>query len=282
MRSINEATAIIDFAARQHSKAPVVLVDEFERIKSPEDRTLFADLIKQLGDQSVPIKLIFCGVGSSLEELLGSHQSCYRYLKVVTLERLDISGRLEIIDTAMSAFGLSLDDSTRYRVARISDGFPHFVHLVSEKLLWEAYEDQEVIASVKPFHFTEAISAAVQDIEQHLKTTYEKAVKKYSDDYEEVLWAAADDKELSRRSADIYESYIRIMDLRKGREAMPREKFNGRMNSLKQPAHASILKANRAGWYEFTENMVRGYVRLKAEEQSIELEVDHQLLARKY
>ena len=43
-----------------------------------------------------------------------------------------------------------------------------------------------------------------------------------------------------------------------------------------------ILKANRAGWYEFTENIVRGYVRLRAQEKGIELEVDHQLLGRRF
>jgi uncharacterized protein len=85
MRSINEAVAIIDHAARLHSEAPVVVIDEFERIKSPEDRMLFADFIKQVGDQSVPLKLIFCGVGAVLEELLDAHHSCYRYLTAVLL-----------------------------------------------------------------------------------------------------------------------------------------------------------------------------------------------------
>jgi hypothetical protein len=281
MRSINEAVSILEWSARQHSKAPVILIDEFERIRSPEDRALFADLIKQLGDQSVPMKLIFCGVGSSLSDLLDTHHSCYRYLTVVNLERLPIQGRVDIINAAMTAFRLRLDDSTRYRVARISDGFPHFVHLVCEKILWEVYEDQAVIHSVCPEHYTLAITAAVQDVEQHLKATYEKAAKKYTDDYAEILWAVADDKELSRRSSDIFSSYQRIMSARQ-REPIAREKFNTRMNALKQATHGAILKATRSGWYEFSENIVRGYVRLRAAEQGVDLEVDHQLLARKY
>ena len=76
--------------------------------------------------------MIFCGVGASLHELLDSHHSCYRYLSVLELERLGFDGRFEIIDTAFQAIGLTLSDSTKVRIALISDRFPHFVHFVCE------------------------------------------------------------------------------------------------------------------------------------------------------
>lgn len=282
MRSINEAIAIVDHAARLHSKEPVAVIDEFERIRQPEERMLFADFIKQVGDQNVPVKLIFCGVGDSLDSLLEAHHSCYRYLAAIPLERLGFDGRLAIINNACKVFGITIDDATLYRLAIISDGFPHYVHLVCEKMFWEMFEDTEVVSRVSPTHFIKAVEAAVRDIEPYLKGAYERAIRKYNDDYEEVLWAVADDKELSRRSTDIFSSYIRIMGLRPTRTALPRERFNQRMNALKQDGHGKILSANRSGWYEFTENIVRGYVRLRAQERRIELEVDHQLLSRKF
>ncbi|HSU06594.1 MAG TPA: ATP-binding protein, partial [Acetobacteraceae bacterium] len=63
MGSINKAVGVIEFAARFYARAPVVVIDEFERVKEAQERMLFADFIKQIGDQSIPIKLIFCGVG---------------------------------------------------------------------------------------------------------------------------------------------------------------------------------------------------------------------------
>ena len=63
-------------------------------------------------------------------------------------------------------------------------------------------------------------------------------------------------------------------------EPLTRETFNQRMNALKRPNHASILKANRQGWYEFNEAVVRGYVRLRAEEQGVELGSQHPLDGR--
>jgi uncharacterized protein len=49
LQSINETVAAIEHVAKAHSTAPVIIVDEFERIQDPKERTLFADLIKQLG-----------------------------------------------------------------------------------------------------------------------------------------------------------------------------------------------------------------------------------------
>jgi Cdc6-like AAA superfamily ATPase len=85
--SVDQAINMMSQASGKHSSEPVIVIDEFERIKADNERTLFADLIKQTGDQSMPFKLIFCGVASSLDELLDAHHSCYRYL--VTVELVD-------------------------------------------------------------------------------------------------------------------------------------------------------------------------------------------------
>lgn len=60
---------------------------------------------------------------------------------------------------------------------------------------------------------------------------------------------------------------------------LDRTKFNQRINVLKQPSHARMLTGTRQGWYEFTETMIRGYVRLRAEQQGVELEIDHPAVA---
>jgi hypothetical protein len=66
----------------------------------------------------------------------------------------------------------------------------------------------------------------------------------------------------------------------KGDDPLSRDIFNQRMNSLKRVNHAGILKANRQGWYEFNEAVVRGYVRLRAEEHGVALGNEHPLDGR--
>ena len=278
--SVDDAINMLAQAARRHSSQPVIVIDEFERLKDDAERALFADLIKQTGDQSMPFKLIFCGVASSLSELLDAHHSCYRYLVTVELERLPPAPRFEIMNEAAKAVGVEIEASTLGRVSAISDGFPHYIHLITEKLLWEIFGDENTIFVSRPAHYIAAIKAAVLDIEAKLRANYEKATQKYveSDQYEAVLWAVADHHELSRRSADIFEVYRHITSKWQNAGMMttlPRDKFTQRINALKRAAHGSILRGSRQGWYEFSEPVMRGYVRLRAEDRGTQLGADH-------
>jgi hypothetical protein len=64
------------------------------------------------------------------------------------------------------------------------------------------------------------------------------------------------------------------MEERHPREPLERHSFSVRLNALKSQRHGSILVGTRAGWYEFRENIVRGYVRLRAEKEGIQLGVE--------
>jgi uncharacterized protein len=133
----NAAVQALSEISERREGTTIVVIDEFDRISSDDERTHFADLIKQIGDQQIDIRFIFCGVADSLDKLLGAHESCFRYLAGILVSRLPWEARWEIIDGAAAAFGITVNDHPRFRIAAISDGFPHFVHLVSEKLFWE-------------------------------------------------------------------------------------------------------------------------------------------------
>lgn len=272
--SVDEAITLVGFCSQQKGSTPVIVVDEFDRIEDIKERTKFGDFIKQVGDQGLAAKFIFCGVGESLEELLADHESAYRYFAGIGLDRLALDPCMEIIEQAADKVGVEVSRDISLRAAWISDGFPHFAHLIGEKLLWRAFEDEEVADSVTIAHFTGAIQDAVNDVERHLKALYDKATKKYGSDYEYVLWAAADHPDTDRRSADIWEAYQRITrDLRE--EPISRDSFNNRMNSLKKDTHGETLVGTRQGWYKFRNPMLRGYCRLKAHERGVELGREH-------
>ena len=46
---------------------------------------------------------------------------------------------------------------------------------------------------------------------------------------------------------------------------------------LKAPSCGQVLASNRRGWYQFRESIMRGYVRLRAEEKGLELALDYAL-----
>lgn len=271
--SMNDALQLAGFLARIHSTAPVVVFDEFDQLKDPKEQTKFANFAKSIADDRINIKLIFCGIGESIDQLFAAHESAPRYFHTVKLDRLPWEARFEILDFAAGELGLSIDESTKYRVAQISDGFPHYIHLLCEKLFWLIFLKSKN-GVMYPALFETAMGEALESIEPFLKKPYEVATRKYTDDYEGILWAVADTHQLQRPSSEIFQSYERIM---KGlrREPLTRDKFNNRINRLKRTEHSSILSATRSGWYEFTEKMLRGFARLRAMHAGAILEAEH-------
>lgn len=271
--STNDAVRLLQYLTENFVAPPVIVIDEFDLVTNPSEQEKFANFVKQVSDKHVDAKLIFCGIGDSGDALMSAHASADRYFHTVGLGQLPWEARAEIIAEASDAVGIEVPKDTVIRVSRISDGFPHYVHFLSEKLFWRVFEEADNGVST-PKLFELAMNDAAQSMEMRLRGPYEKATRKYSNDYERVLWAAADGHELQRRSADIFDSYIRI-NRERGETALDRKTFNQRLNSLKKPSHASILTGSRQGWYEFSEKMIRGYVRLCAENAGIGLDIDH-------
>ncbi|MDB4224955.1 ATP-binding protein, partial [Granulosicoccus sp.] len=274
-KSINEAVALVEYFFQSEDLESVVVIDEFERLKGIGEKALFADFIKQIGDQNLGLKFIFCGVASSLDELLASHHSCFRYMETVALERLGWTARAEIINAAAAAFNLRIDERLVWKISAISDGFPYYVHIVCEKLFWSIYDHKDTIGKCTEEMLELAVNEAVSSIDTTLKLTYENATRKYRDDYQEILWAAANHNNLERRNAEIAKSYKIIMSGRIN-PLLNRQQFNTRLNALKKDSHANILIGTRTGWYRFNENVIRGYVRLRAMQQGVELGLDRE------
>ncbi len=274
---LNEVVAsLLEVAASRKNESAVIVIDEFDRISDNAERSHFADFIKQVGDQRVPIHFVFCGVAESLQKLLGAHGSCYRYVDGIELRTLTYDARFEIIDKVAKALGVRVDERPRIRIAAISDGFPHYIHRMCEQLFWQMFKDPRPCEVPTADHYQQAVALSVLRIEQHLRLTYDKSVMKDAPGYEQVLWAVADHSDLIRNTEGIYTSYL---DLMNGSESeMPvleRHTVVARLNALKGQGCGSILSSPKKGWYQFHESMMRGYVRLRAEEVGCELALDY-------
>lgn len=283
LRTINDAIEILKSVAPTEGPSPIVILDEFDQLSDDKEKKYFADLIKQISDQDINLRLIICGIGSSLEELIGVHLSTDRYLATVPLDPLPHDARWKILESGADVFGVGLDKDSKIRIGQLSDGFPYYVHLIGEKIFWEAFDDEQVVSEIGGDHYMRGIRAAVEEAQTSLKQAYDLATQKHknSEDYEEVLWAVADGNLLTRQVTEIYEkSYLSIMKQRPDRDALVKEIFYQRLNRLKKDNHGSIVIGSRQGWYGFRENVVRGYVRMRAEKAGVHIGLDH-IQARK-
>jgi len=271
--SLADAVEVLREASMLHSQSPIAVLDEFDRIQDARERNLFADLLKHLGDKKVPLKLIFTGVGKSLDELLGAHQSAIRQLETIELPKLSWDARWDIVLKATDAFNLNIDKEIYIRIAAVCDGYPYYAHFITEKMLWCAYEDPQIVSSVTWEHYYAGLRNAIDSVSAELKRPYQKAVNKRGNEYEEILWATADSEYLERFSKSMYSSYEYIIKQRPGSVLLPSDKFGARLRKLKEDSFGAILVTdpNHPGLYSYREKMLRGYVRMQAEAHHIEL-----------
>jgi hypothetical protein len=273
LRTIGDAVGLLEEVARMHSKRPVVVVDEFDTIPDVRDRNRFAALLKALGDREVDLKFIFTGVGRSLEDLLGAHPSAYRQLATFEVSRLGWDARREIVTQAAQEFGLDVNDDVNWRIAIVSDGFPHYVHLITEHMIWQAFDDDTDCDKLEAQHYQLGLRHAIEQMDARLKGPYEKAVLHRAPEWEDLVWATADGEDLFRQSTDIEQSYKSITERRGSPVVFENSKFAESLRRLKAENYGSVLEAvpQRQGWYTYREKMLRGFVRMQAEASGIEL-----------
>lgn len=273
IQTTGDAVELLKYVADTHSQKPIVVLDEFDAIRDAQERNKFAGLLKQLGDQGVNIKFIFTGVGSSVEELIGAHASAFRQLETRELPRLPWEARREIVENAAGAFGLSVDNNVNWRIAAVSDGFPHYVHLIAEKMLWEAFAEDVPTTELGTEHYQQGLRMAIESINVELKRPYEKAVIHRAMELEDVVWSTADGEDLFRPLSDMHQSYRVVVGKRQDRQLLNRAKYSDLVRKLKAPGYGSVLEQleNRPGWYCYKEKMLRGYVRMQAEVNGVEL-----------
>ena len=181
--------------------------------------------------------------------------------------------KARIVDEALGAFELNCDNDVNWRIAAISDGFPYYVHLMVEHMLWEAYDDDEEVRTLLWKHFYDGLRGAIRDTNVELKKPYEKAVLQRPPEYEDVVWATADGEDLFRSLTDIRFSYERVREKRADRPQLESSKLSEVVRRLKTSSAGHMLSQvpGRKGWYTYSEKMVRGFVRMQAESQGVQL-----------
>ena len=273
IKSLSDALEVLKEVAKIHSDRPMVVVDEVDRVENKKEIELLSDLIKQIGDKRVELKFIFTGVGSTLEEILGAHGSAIRQLETIYLPRLSWDARWNIAIHALGIFEIEIPRDIYIRLAAVSDGFPYYVHLIVQKLLWLLFEKDELVTDVTWDDYYEALDIAIQGIEAELSRPYELAVNQRDPSYEQILWSTCVDEWQGAYISSMYDQYRNIIEQMDNKETLSYEKFSPRLRNLLKPEYGQILVKNESkkGYYHYKEKMLRGFIRMQAEANRVEI-----------
>jgi Cdc6-like AAA superfamily ATPase len=169
----------------------VVIVDEFDRIGDPDVRAAFADTVKVLSDHAVPATLVLVGVADTVDGLIAQHQSVERALVQVRMPRMS-TGELEhIVSRGLELLGMTIDPEANLDIAALSQGLPHYTHLLALHATRLAIEADTERVTVP--HVLQAIGRALDKAQHSIRGAYAAAIasRREANYYPQVLLACA-------------------------------------------------------------------------------------------
>lgn len=170
---------------------PLLILDEFDRISEQDSVRLMSDTIKTLSDRAVPATIVLVGVADNVDGLLREHRSIERCLTQVRMPRMDAAELQGIIDKGLQRVNMAVDDSIKWYIPAVSQGYPHYAHLLALDAARHAVRNGREIVNRDDIELT--IGDAITRTEHSIQDSYLKAV--YSANrtalYEQVLLACA-------------------------------------------------------------------------------------------
>lgn len=237
----------------------LIVIDELDRLDDDEALTGLADTIKTLSDHAVPSTVVLVGVARSIGDLIGEHQSIVRALVQIEMPRMNRSELARIVEHGCSWLGLIVRNDAVEKIATLSEGLPHYTHLLSLHAGQRVVKDDRTEITV-----TDVNDSIHPAISKHtMRSAYDLATRSAQPDtlYRQVLLACA-------LAAKNQLGYFTAGAIRR-----PLEVVAGRWIDIPQYArHLSLFLSSergaileregekRAYFYRFSDPMIQPYV----------------------
>lgn len=173
------------------SKYHIFIFDEFDRVSDKSTLALMADLIKHFSNHPINVTIIIVGVGDTLIDLFGSHESIARCCSQIKMPRMSEDELDEIIIDRLRRIGFTIDGTTLAKTRRLSQGLPGYMHLLGQLMLKNAIERRST--KLSKVDFEKALEQALEKADYSARQDYLKAIRSPRKDnkYKEVLLACA-------------------------------------------------------------------------------------------
>src|SRR4051812_15646704 len=155
------------------SRPVAIFLDEFDRLDSASCRALFTDTIKALSDRVVPATLVLVGVADTIDELIREHRSVERAIVQVRMPRMSRDELGEIARRGIEASHMTINGVAVDRIAALSQGLPHFTHLLTQLAAQAALAERHIDVGSAEVDF--AVERAIQRAQQSVTEAYLRA-----------------------------------------------------------------------------------------------------------
>ena len=254
-------------ASRQ--RAIAIFIDEFDRFQDPGGRVLFADTIKALSDRVVSSTVVLIGVADSVGELIREHRSVERALVQIQMPRMSTSELVEIATKGIAAARMTIAGAAVARIAALSQGLPHYTHLLTQLAAQAALGKRRAHVGVRDVDA--AVTRAMERAQQSIVESYREAVTGTSGSiYPQVVLACAlaeEDEFGFFASSDVREPLSRILQKPSRTSTYARH-----LEELSSESRGAILqKSGSAGTarYRFVNPLLQPYIAMRGIAQGL-------------
>jgi Cdc6-like AAA superfamily ATPase len=241
----------------------VIILDELDRL-APECKGVLSDTIKALSDHSVGATLVLVGVADTVDQLIAEHRSVERALVQVRMPRMSRAELDEIVSKGLSQLKIDIDDDAKARISLLSQGLPHYTHLLGLYSAREAIEHKELRITLA--HVETAIKKALGKAQQSALSEYRLATMSNRKEslYAQVLLACA----LARTDEVGYFAAADVRDpLRKlTGKAYDIPSFARHLNDFCEPSRGAVLQktgASRRFRFRFSNPLMQPFVTMQ-------------------
>jgi hypothetical protein len=179
----------VRYLLQRLDRRTLIIIDELDRVEDNEALSLLADTVKTLSDHAVAATLMLVGVATSVEALIGEHESIVRSLVQVRMPRMPRDELGAILTNGFRRIPMSIDTPARERIIRDSEGLPHFTHLLALHSAQRAVSDDRDSVLL-----SDVEHATLTALDSHsMLSEYQKATQSPQPGhlFEEVLLACA-------------------------------------------------------------------------------------------
>ena len=164
---------------------PIIVLDEFDRIKDRTTTQLVADTIKALSDYSVNATVVVVGVAEDVSSLIQGHESITRSLIQIKMPRMSTEELKQLILTRYKRCGIQTDADAAWKIIFLSRGLPYYTHLLAMHAARYAIDHKKT--AVKHEDVDKALEGAITELDQTITEKYVMAVR--SQRAEDTLYA---------------------------------------------------------------------------------------------
>jgi hypothetical protein len=243
----------------------VFILDEFDVLASDDVAMRLANLMKALADAQVDTHFIVVGVAEDVTSIMRGHASVARGLRQVLMPVLDEDELTSIFALGSHELSLSFPPELVTRAVRLSQGLPHYTHLIAKQLGRIAIlrESDDVKLSDWAPALERTVEGAFQEITDLYATSTTTAKPSMFPSLLLACALATKDRQGYFRPADVH-PHLNSIDNKNYAMAA----FTGNLASLsggaRGPALQSKMFADKRKRYRFKNPLLQPYVVIRA------------------